>query len=70
MFDLQLSAKLHQSVFRANFGNEIGHVPYFADIWACEMACGDTAGCEWFTWYENEGFYMCYLLTSCDSPHT
>ena len=45
-------------------------MPYFADIWACEMACGDTAGCEWFTWYENEGFYMCYLLTSCDSPHT
>merc|ERR1711976_445230 len=48
--------------------NEIGHTPYMPDIWACELACRDTPGCTWFTWYENTGYYMCYLLTACDSP--
>ena len=48
--------------------NEIGHVPYMKEIWACELACRDTGGCNWFTWYENSGFYMCYLLTDCQGP--
>ena len=25
--------------FRQGLGNEIGHTPYFPDIWACELAC-------------------------------
>merc|ERR1712045_981336 len=53
---------------RQGQGNEIGHTPYFPDIWACELACRDTQGCSWFTFYENSDFYMCYLLTACDSP--
>merc|ERR1712165_170574 len=48
--------------------NGLGTIPYFPDIWACELACRDTAGCNWFTWFENPGFYNCYLLTSCNDP--
>ena len=25
--------------YRSGLGNEIGHTPYFPDIWACELAC-------------------------------
>ena len=31
--------------------NDLGTIPYFPDIWACELACRDTAGCNWFTWW-------------------
>eukprot|EP00092_Neocalanus_flemingeri_P014159 GFUD01015275.1.p1 GENE.GFUD01015275.1~~GFUD01015275.1.p1 ORF type:complete len:118 (-),score=24.44 GFUD01015275.1:95-448(-) len=48
--------------------NEIGHTPYLQDIWACELACQDTSGCVWFTWFQQSGFYMCYLLTECPKP--
>merc|ERR1712121_175285 len=54
--------------YREDLNNEIGHVPYMKEIWACELACRETGGCNWFTWYENSGFYMCYLLTSCEGP--
>ena len=30
--------------------NAIGTIPYFPDIWACELACRDTPACSWFTW--------------------
>merc|ERR1712141_188902 len=50
--------------------NDLGTIPYFPDIWACELACRDTTGCNWFTWYENPGFYNCYLLSSCNDPKT
>ena len=51
--------------------NEIGRIPYMPDIWACELACRDEPSCHWFTWYDMDQFFMCYLLTDCDSqvPH-
>ena len=50
--------------------NDIAHMPYLLDIWACEMACRDTSGCAWFTWYEQDECLqdMCYLLTECADP--
>merc|ERR1712189_75541 len=48
--------------------NGVGTVPYLPEIWACELACKDTSGCNWFTWYQQDGFHMCYLLDSCNHP--
>eukprot|EP00090_Calanus_glacialis_P001748 TRINITY_DN11281_c0_g1_i1.p1 TRINITY_DN11281_c0_g1~~TRINITY_DN11281_c0_g1_i1.p1 ORF type:complete len:119 (-),score=28.12 TRINITY_DN11281_c0_g1_i1:90-446(-) len=48
--------------------NELGMIPYMKDIWACELACRDTDTCAWFTWYKQDGFHMCYLLTACAHP--
>ena len=50
--------------------NDLAHLPYLLDIWACEMTCRDTEGCAWFTWYEQEECLqdMCYLLTECAQP--
>merc|ERR1711915_241750 len=44
--------------------NLVGNVPYLPEIWACELACKETSGCNWFTWYQQDGFHMCYLLDS------
>merc|ERR1712243_49571 len=48
--------------------SEIGHFGFLPDIWACEFACRDEPACKWFTWYKQDGFYMCYLLGDCDRP--
>ena len=38
--------------------NAIGTIPYFPDIWACELACRDTPACSWFTWWQPPTFNL------------
>ena len=47
--------------------NLIDTAPVATEI-ECKIMCADTAGCEYYTWFENSTIFrkVCFLLSSCE----